>query len=129
MKKKTQTDLTTDDIVGKLTNSFKGIFNLRSEESTRCKLGTSQPIMTHHSPFIRISNGAFLELHHVLESLLQSRFHFLKKFVSKSNPAHVQVESQFLVLVQPIHVSLPQGLGIFRQEVAILGQFMHDVVS
>lgn len=71
--------------------------------------------MPDHPALIRIGNRPLLELVHVREGLLEPGLHFAEEFVGEADPAHVQVQAQILVLVQPIHVPLPQLAGVLLE--------------
>lgn len=43
---------------------------------------------------------------------MDSGLHFAEEVVTEPDPTHIQVETQLLVLVQPIHVPLPQLAGV-----------------
>lgn len=64
--------------------------------------------MPHHPPLIGIRDRSLLELLHRPERLLDPWLHPLKELVREPHPADIEVESQLLVLVEPVDVTVPE---------------------
>lgn len=94
--------------MGEGEDAVEGSLDLGAEEGIGGEAGVAEPVVPHHPPLVGVGDGALLELPHRREGALHPRLHPLQELLSEPHPADVHEQAELLVLVQPLHVPLPQ---------------------
>jgi len=114
--KKRTTEEKFNDVVCELAKSVKSLLNLQTQDGFGRELGVPEPVVADHAGLVRVRNRTLFQLLHGTECGLEPGLHLRDELVSETDPAHVQVQPQILVLVQPVHVPPPQRTRVFLQQ-------------
>uniref|UniRef100_A0A0E0M262 DUF834 domain-containing protein n=1 Tax=Oryza punctata TaxID=4537 RepID=A0A0E0M262_ORYPU len=100
--------LAGDDVLGEGEDAVEGGLDLGAEEGVGGEAGVAEPVVANHAALVGVGDGALLEFPHRREGALHPRLHPAEELLREPHPAHVHEQAELLVLVQPLHVPLPQ---------------------
>ncbi|GLJ23997.1 hypothetical protein SUGI_0456860 [Cryptomeria japonica] len=99
--------LDIDYINNKLANSVKRSINLLLKIRNGGNTRLTEPIMPDHAALIWIGSRTRLKLLQRLKNTLKLGFHCHNKFICKPDSTDIDIQSELLVLIKPIQVSIP----------------------
>src|SRR6476660_1924164 len=101
-------DITGMDLSGKLFDPRIRFFDIVSQAGTRSQSRIAQPIVTNHSPLIRVRDRAGFELPHLRKGHLGTRSHRVQKIIGKSHPTDVERETNLVITQKILLEALPR---------------------
>lgn len=115
-------NLARDDVLREGEDVVDGLLDLGAEEGIGGEAGVAEPVVAHHAALVGVGDGALLELPHGDEGPLHERLHPVKEVVREPHPADVDKEAQLLVLVEPLHVAVPELDRVLLDRAAALAR-------
>ena len=94
--------------MGEGEDAVEGGLDLGAEEGVGGEAWVAEPVMANHAALVGVGECPLLELPHRREGALHPRLHPAEELLREPDPAHVHEQAELLVLVQPLHVPLPQ---------------------
>ena len=110
--KRVEAHLGGDDVAGEREDAGERGLDFVAEEGVGGEGRVAQPVVADHPALVGVGDGALLELPHRRERPPHGRLHPPQELLGEPDPAHVDEQPQLLVLVQPLHVAVPQPDGV-----------------
>lgn len=101
-------NLARDDVLGEGEDVVDGVLDLGAEEGVGGEARVAEPVVADHAALVGVGDGALLELPHGDEGPLHGRLHAAQELVGEAHAADVDEEAELLVLVEPVHVAVPE---------------------
>lgn len=120
-------DLAGDDVAGEGEDAVEGALDLGAKKGVGGKARVAEPVVAHHAALVGVSDGALLKLLHRDEGALHPRLHLLQELLREPHPADVDEKAQLLVLVEPLHVALPQLYRVLLHRTATIAAVLGRV--